>query len=129
VYSHITLGTNDIKQAAAFYDAVLAPLGLKRLFSEIDDGLVGYGPENQPPQLFVCTPFDEQAATAGNGTHVAFLAPSRAAVSAFHGAALQAGGTDEGAPGPRPQYHEHYYGAYVRDLDGNKIQACCHTPE
>jgi catechol 2,3-dioxygenase-like lactoylglutathione lyase family enzyme len=102
---------------------------MRRTFSEIDDGIVAYGPANQPPQFFVCTPYDERPASVGNGTHIALLAPSRAAVDAFHRTAIEAGGTDEGAPGPRPQYHEHYYGAYIRDLDGNKLQACCHEPE
>jgi catechol 2,3-dioxygenase-like lactoylglutathione lyase family enzyme len=129
MFSHITLGTNDIRKAAEFYDAVLAPLGLKRTFSEIDDGIIAYGPANQPPQFFICTPFNEQAASVGNGTHVALMAPTRAAIDAFHKTAVEAGGTDEGAPGPRPQYHEHYYGAYIRDPDGNKLQACCHVPE
>ncbi len=129
MFSHITLGTNDIRKAADFYDAVLDPLGLKRTFSEIDDGIIAYGPDNQPPQFFICTPFNEQAASVGNGTHVALMAPNRAAIDAFHKTAIEAGGTDEGAPGPRPQYHEHYYGAYIRDPDGNKLQACCHEPE
>ena len=73
-------------------------------------------------------PFDGRPAERGNGWHCAFLAPSRAAVDAFHTAALGAGGSDEGAPGLRPQYTENYYGAYVRDPDGNKLQAVCtHT--
>lgn len=129
MFSHINLGTNDIRKAAAFYDVVLAPLGLKRTFSEIDDGIIAYGPESQPAQLFIATPFNEAPATVGNGTHVALIAPNRAAIDAFHKVAIESGGTDEGAPGPRPQYHEHYYGAYIRDLDGNKLQACSHSPE
>jgi catechol 2,3-dioxygenase-like lactoylglutathione lyase family enzyme len=129
MFSHITFGTSDIRKAAAFYDAVFAPLGLKRTFSEIDDGIIAYGQENQPPKFFVGTPFNEEPATVGNGTHVALMAPNRAAVDAFHKAAVGLGGADEGTPGPRPQYHEHYYGAYIRDLDGNKLQACCHEPE
>ncbi len=129
VYSHITLGANDLGKAVAFYDAVAAPLGLERRFMEAEHHVAGYGPAGQPPRLFICKPFDNRTATNGNGVHVALLAPSRAAVDAFHAAALAAGGKDEGAPGPRPQYHEHYYGAYVRDPDGNKLQACCHRPE
>jgi catechol 2,3-dioxygenase-like lactoylglutathione lyase family enzyme len=128
MFSHINLGTNDIRKAAAFYDVVLAPLGLKRTFSEIDDGIIAYGPENQPAQLFIATPFNESPATVGNGNHVALMAPNRSAIDAFHKIAIESGGTDEGAPGPRPQYHEHYYGAYIRDLDGNKLQACSHAP-
>ena len=129
MYSHVTLGANDLERAMAFYDAIAAPLGLERCFTETEHHIVGYGPAGQPPQLFVCKPFNDRPATSGNGVHVAFLAPSRAAVDAFHAAALAAGGADEGAPGPRPHYHEHYYGAYVRDPDGNKLQACRHHPE
>jgi len=129
MFSHITLGANDLAKAVAFYDAVLAPLGMERLYNRIEEGFAGYGDTGGQPQVFVCTPFDGGRATHGNGTHIALLAPSRAAVDAFHAAALAAGGSDEGAPGLRPQYHEHYYGAYVRDPDGNKLQACCHRPE
>lgn len=71
-------------------------------------------------------PFDDNPATAGNGAHIAFLATRRSAVDAFHAAAMANGGSDEGAPGPRPHYHDHYYGAYVRDPEGNKLQAVCH---
>jgi catechol 2,3-dioxygenase-like lactoylglutathione lyase family enzyme len=77
----------------------------------------------------VLPPFDGRPAARGNGWHCAFLAPSRAAVDAFHAAALAAGGSDEGAPGPRPQYSDNYDGAYVRDTDGNKLQAVCYHPE
>lgn len=129
MFSHITLGTNDIARAMAFYDDVLAPLGMERSYTSEEHGFVGYGDKGGKAQVFVCSPFDGKAATIGNGTHVAFLAPDRKAVDEFHRRALAAGGSDEGAPGLRPQYHEHYYGAYVRDPDGNKLQACCHHPE
>lgn len=129
MFSHVTIGTNDLERAIAFYDAVTAPLGLSRTYTNAEHRLAGYGPAGEPARLFVCHPFDGKAATVGNGTHVALLAPDRAAVDAFHAAALAAGGSDEGAPGLRPQYHAHYYGAYVRDLDGNKLQACCHRQE
>ncbi|MBT5432937.1 MAG: VOC family protein [Rhodospirillaceae bacterium] len=127
MYSHITLGTNDLDKATEFYDATLKTLGFARTLTMLEHGLVAYGPPRQPAQLFICLPYDGKAATVGNGTHVALLAPDRRSVDAFHAAVLAAGGADEGAPGPRPDYHEHYYGAYVRDLDGNKLQACCHT--
>ena len=81
------------------------------------------------PKLFVGAPFDGGAASHGNGEHVAFFAPSRAAVDAFHAAALAHGGSDEGAPGLRPHYHANYYGAYFRDLDGNKICVVSHHRE
>ena len=128
MFSHVTLGTNDLAKAMAFYDAVLATLGLRRLLTRAEHGFAGYGLQGARLGFFLCRPFDGGAATFGNGTHIALLAPDRASVSAFHAAALAAGGKDEGAPGPRPHYHEHYWGAYVRDLDGNKLQACCHHP-
>lgn len=125
MFSHITIGSNDTERAGQFYDAVMSALGHERFYSA--DGAIAYGkPEDQ--QIWILRPFDGNGATAGNGTHIAFLAPNRAAVDAFHAAALANGGTDEGAPGPRPQYHDHYYGAYARDPEGNKLQAVCHTP-
>ena len=129
MFSHITLGTNDINKAIAFYDSVLATLGMERRYTELEHDFAGYGEKGGKPQVFICKPFDGAEASHGNGTHVALLAPNRAAVDAFHVAALALGGSDEGKPGLRPQYHEHYYGAYVRDLDGNKLQACCHDHE
>ncbi len=123
MFSHVTLGADDPERAAAFYEAVLAPLGLKILFRMPD--VTAWG-DLTGPKLFVGRPFDRAAASAGNGTHVAFLAEDRASVDAFHAAALAAGGTCEGPPGPRPHYHPNYYGAYVRDPDGNKLQAVCH---
>ena len=122
--SHLTLGSNDLTAARRFYDAVLAPLGLKCVY-EMDGAFAFSKSRNSAPWLWIMTPFDGGPASVGNGTHVAFAAKTRAAVDAFHEAALAAGGSDEGAPGPRPQYHEHYYGAYVRDPDGNKLQAVC----
>tara|TARA_R110002126_G_scaffold20353_27_gene75467 strand:+ start:1111 stop:1491 length:381 start_codon:yes stop_codon:yes gene_type:complete len=125
MFGHVTVGTNDLDRAGAFYDAVLAPLGHVRGLQK--KTFISYG-DGSGSRLFVMTPYDGGTATAGNGVHVAFLAPGRAAVDAFHAAALAAGGTDEGAPGLRPHYHEHYYGAYIRDPDGNKLQAVCHKP-
>jgi catechol 2,3-dioxygenase-like lactoylglutathione lyase family enzyme len=122
--SHVTLGTNDLERARAFYDPVMAALGLEAPFAL--PGTLVYGTLTGP-KLFVVSPFDGGPATVGNGTHAAFLAASRADVDAFHAAALASGGSDEGAPGLRPHYHAHYYGAYVRDPDGNKLQAVCHS--
>ena len=126
MYSHITLGTNDWPQAKAFYQAIADILGLP-LFMEREQG-AAWG-EAIGPKLFVGPAFDGEKASSGNGTHVAFLAKTRAAVDAFHAAALAHGGSDEGPPGLRPHYHPNYYGAYVRDPDGNKLQAVCHSRE
>ena len=125
MFSHVTLGTDDMERARAFYDPVMATLGLTAPFAL--PGTLVYG-EIAGPKLFIVSPFDGGPASSGNGTHVAFLAKSRAEVDAFHAAALAHGGSDEGAPGLRPHYHPHYYGAYARDPDGNKLQAVCHSP-
>lgn len=126
MYSHITLGTNDIARAERFYDAVMAVLGHPVLFKM--HGSVAYG-EPTGEELFIVPPFDKKEARAGNGVHAAFKVDSRAKVDAFYEAALANGGTDEGPPGLRPYYHPNYYGAYVRDPDGNKIQAVCHRKD
>ena len=127
MFSHVTIGSNDLERSGAFYDAVMKTLGHERFYT--GDGIIGYG-EPTGDQTFVTSPFDGGPASVGNGTHIAFLAGDRAAVDAFHAAALANGGSDEGAPGPRPHYHKNYYGAYVRDPDGNKLQATCHrSPE
>ncbi|WP_237214172.1 VOC family protein [Falsiroseomonas oryziterrae] len=117
--SHVSLGTNDFDRAVAFYDRVLAPLGIRRVMSF--PGGVGWG--RQFPEFWIQTPIDGRAAAAGNGTHVAFLAADRAAVDAFHAEGLAAGGRCEGPPGPRPDYEAGYYAAFLRDLDGHKIEA------
>lgn len=123
MFSHVTMGTNDMERARAFYDAVLATLG-HACFTK-GKHHTGYGKPDSD-QVWLLSPFDRQPASPGNGCHVAFLAPDRASVDAFHAAALAHGGTDEGKPGLRAHYHANYYGAYARDLDGNKIQAVCH---
>jgi len=124
--AYITIGTNDLERAGRFYDAALAPLGFGRL--KTSDREIGYGVAapaagTKPSSLWVLKPFNGLPATWGNGIDVALLAPSRAAIDAFHAAALAHGGFDEGAPGLRPQYHATFYTAYVRDPDGNKINA------
>ena len=129
MYSHITVGTSQMNRAMRFYDAALAPLGMarKRTFKIA----ISYAPPdftgvNEP--FWVVRPYDKKGATPGNGVTVAFEAPTRAVVDAFHAAALAAGATDEGPPGIREHYHPNYYGAYVRDLDGNKLCIVCHEP-
>jgi catechol 2,3-dioxygenase-like lactoylglutathione lyase family enzyme len=123
ILSHVSVGTNDFERARAFYDAALAPLQIRTVMSF--DGAVAYGREW--PEFWVQRPFDAGRATVANGVHFAFLAPDEAAVHAFHAAALAAGGTDEGAPGPRPDYGPDYYAAFVRDPDGHKIEAMVFT--
>lgn len=123
MYSHATLGTNDPDRAVAFYDAVMAVLGHPQFMRRADGAAYGSWTGEK---FFIGPAFDGAPATAGNGTHLAFIVDDRAKVDAFYAAALANGGADEGAPGPRPQYHANYYGAYVRDPDGNKLQAVCH---
>ena len=117
ILSHISLGSNRFDEAVAFYDQVLATLGCKRILEH--PGAVAWGREY--PEFWVQRPFDGGTASVGNGTHVGFFAADQAAVDAFHRAAIAAGAVDEGAPGPRPEYGEPYYGCFVRDLDGHKI--------
>lgn len=119
ILSHVSLGTNDFARATAFYDAVLPTLGCRRVMEH--PGAVAYG--KAFPEFWVQTPADDAPAGVGNGTHVGFIAASRAAVDAFHAAALVAGAADDGAPGPRPHYGAPYYGCFVRDPDGHKIEA------
>ena len=126
MFSHVTIGSNDIARAKAFYDGVTAPLGLVRL-AEYPDG-VGYARAGGRPQLWIVRPIDKQAASVGNGTTIGLEADNRAAVDAAYAAALTAGGKDDGAPGIRKHYHPNYYGAYVRDPDGNKVCIVCHKP-
>lgn len=124
LFSHVTLGCRELARAAAFYDALLAPLGLVRRPVLPDGGPAAacwIEPGRGLPRFYVYEPYDGRPASAGNGVMVAFAAASPAAVDAAHAAGLAAGGRDEGAPGPRPQYGAGYYGAYLRDPDGNKL--------
>ncbi|MFP6836456.1 MAG: VOC family protein [Pseudomonadales bacterium] len=119
IMHHISIGTNDFDRATAFYDQVMATIGAKRVFEF--PGAVAYGREF--PELWVQTPIDGATASCGNGSHFAFIAPSREAVQAFYDTALAAGGTSDGEPGPRPDYGPDYFGCFVRDIDGHKIEA------
>ncbi len=119
ILSHISIGTNDFERAVGFYDKVLPTLGCKRVMEH--PGAVAYG--KQFPEFWVQIPIDGKSATTDNGTHLGFIAPTKGAVHAFHEAALAAGGEDDGAPGPRPLYGESYYGCFVRDLGGQKVEA------
>lgn len=125
IFTHVTVGTNDLAKARAFYDSVLGPLGLKRLNDLGDNGSIwGVG----DPEFFVLKPANGQPASHANGGTISFVAPSRAAVDAFHKAALAAGAKDEGAAGPR-SWKPNAYAGYVRDLDGNKLAAYCFKAE
>ncbi|OHC28200.1 MAG: glyoxalase [Pseudomonadales bacterium RIFCSPHIGHO2_02_FULL_60_43] len=119
ILSHISIGTNQFDKATAFYDQVLATLGCKRVLAH--PGAVAYGREY--PEFWVQTPINGKPASIGNGSHFGFVASNKAAVHDFYQAALEAGASDEGAPGPRAEYGEPYYGCFVRDLDGHKIEA------
>jgi catechol 2,3-dioxygenase-like lactoylglutathione lyase family enzyme len=116
---HVSLGTNDIARAKAFYDPVLAVLDIKLQAQEERELLYGAGQFI----ISIVVPLDGKPATPGNGTHIAFAAKDRAMVDRFYQVAMANGGTEDGAPGLRPDYDAHYYGAFVRDPDGNKIEA------
>jgi len=119
ILPHVSIGTNDLDRAAAFYDKVMPALGCRRI--EELPGAVTYG--KQFPEFRVQVPVDGHPATIGNGVHISFLADSRESVNAFHAAALEAGAVNEGEPGRRPHYGPAYYGCFVRDPDGHKIEA------
>ena len=119
IISHLSIGTNQYEQACAFYTRVLSTLGI-RVFMEYP-GAMCYG--KQFPEFWVQTPIDGNPATLGNGFHIGFVANSKAQVNEFYDAAIAAGATCDGPPGPRPLYSDAYYGCFVRDLDGHKIEA------
>jgi len=122
MFAHITLGSNNLPRAIQFYDALLSVLNISRRPSPEDNVLVCYeGEDATLPKFFICTPFNDNAASAGNGTMVAFQARSQQTVDESYQAGLKNGGTDEGPPGERPNYANGYYGAYLRDPDGNKV--------
>ena len=123
---HITLGTNNLERSAKFYDAVLGAICFSRRPKSPDKALA-YDKAGQGPTVYITLPHDGRPATWGNGTHIAFAAESRRQVHVFHENALAFGGMDEGKPGLRPHYGPNYYAAYVRDPDGNKLQAVCHA--
>lgn len=125
--SHVFIGVNDFERAFAFYSAVLAELGLALKFREDDRPWAGWmKPGVARPLFLVGKPFDGEAAVAGNGHMVALLAADRLMVDRVHTTALAHGAACEGPPGLRPEYHANYYGAYFRDLDGNKLCVSCH---
>jgi catechol 2,3-dioxygenase-like lactoylglutathione lyase family enzyme len=124
---HTGVGVSDPVKSRRFYESALAPLGYEVLMevpAEFTGGLVvlGFGAPPQP-DFWV-----NEGSPQKPHVHIAFRAETRAQVDAFHGAALAAGGTDNGAPGLRPHYHAGYYGAFVLDPDGHNIEVCCHKP-
>lgn len=124
---HITFGVSNFARSTAFYDRAFAPLGVRRLFDvppEHSGGVSATGYGDNRPWFWIA----EQDATRGK-LHICLQAKRRADVDAFHAAALEAGGKDNGPPGLRPHYHPTYYGAFVLDPDGHNIEAVCHTPE
>jgi lactoylglutathione lyase len=126
MFSHIMLGVGDVAKATDFYDGLMNLLGHKLRFRE--QSWAAWQPTDMGRPLFLIgKPFDGAPASPGNGQMIAFSASSRSLVDQAHAYALAHGGRDEGAPGLRPQYHSNYYGAYFRDLDGNKICVVCHT--
>lgn len=127
--SHVFLGITDFQRAFIFYSALMDALGLRLKFSDSDRHWAGWSGIDSPRPLFLIgRPFDGNSACAGNGQMIALLANSRAVVDHAHTVALANGAVCEGPPGLRPQYHANYYGAYFRDVDGNKLCVCCHEP-
>jgi catechol 2,3-dioxygenase-like lactoylglutathione lyase family enzyme len=125
---HVSIPVADLNGAAGFYDAVLATLGLRRRKER--QGAIGYGPEAWPaPVFWILARGGDGSASPGTGLHVSFQAPDRSSVDAFHEVALRCGGRDAGKPGLRPQYTMPFYGAFVFDIDGFKIEAVCRASE
>ena len=120
---HVSVGVTDVARAAKFYDAVLGTLGYKRVM-EFMPYAIAYG-ENHP-EFWIQLPHDQKPMSVGNGVHLGFSARTKEQVQKFHAAALANGGSNNGEPGPRPDYGPDYYGAFVYDLDGNKIEATLH---
>lgn len=122
---HLSIGVRDLHHSGAFYDAALGALGYRRVFE--DDTAIGYGVTDAEDLL--CLKLRADATAPGPGFHLAFRAPTRAAVHAFHESALRVGGLDNGQPGPRPDYGDHYYAAFLVDPDGYRIEATFKAPE
>lgn len=130
MFSHVFVGVSDFDRALVYYRALMPVLGIGERFCEPRRPWAGWQLQAQPRPLFLIgTPFDGEPHVPGNGQMVALLAPSRRVVDQAHAVALACGGRCEGPPGLRPEYHAHYYGAYFRDTEGNKLCVACHLPE
>lgn len=116
---YVTIGTNDFERAISFYDELLSTIEVKRLWKT--ESMAAWGPSRQETALCLAVPYDGNTGTVGNGVMIALKMNSREQVNALHARALELGGTDEGAPGPRGEHG--FYGGYFRDLDGNKLNA------
>jgi catechol 2,3-dioxygenase-like lactoylglutathione lyase family enzyme len=125
---YVTVGSNDLDKARGFYDALTPVIGAKRIM-EFGDNFTMYGTGMDRPGLAVCKPYDGNPATVGNGVMASIAVDRRDKVDAFHAKALELGGTCEGPPGLRGEEGpQAFYGAYFRDLDGNKLAAFCIGP-
>lgn len=128
--SHFFIGISHFDRALNFYSQVMAEQGLILKFSDPDKSWAAWvSTTSLRPLFLIGKPYDGQAASVGNGQMIALLAPTREAVELAYRKALSNGGSSEGPPGLRPQYHEYYYGAYFRDPDGNKLGVCCHSSQ
>jgi catechol 2,3-dioxygenase-like lactoylglutathione lyase family enzyme len=117
---HISISVRDLSKAEGFYAAVLAPLGLVKI-REWPDAAIGFG--KKYPEFWINKRAAMDRVADNSGVHICLRAPDTAAVDAFHAAALKAGGTSDGEPGLRPHYYAGYYAAFIRDPDGNRIEA------
>ena len=131
MFSHVTLGVNDLDASIVFFDGVMNALGYER--HSQSESFAGYGRTDdamsQINSLWILKPANGEPASGGNGTNIAFNAPDRKTVREFHRVAIKLGGTDDGLPGIREEAHANFYAAYVIDLDGNKLVAVCHRDE
>jgi catechol 2,3-dioxygenase-like lactoylglutathione lyase family enzyme len=127
MFSHIMIGINDFERQHRFYAGLMEILGHRQRFVE-PDWAAWQKAEGGRPLFIIGKPFDGGPASPGNGQMTGFQVAERNMVDRAHAYALQAGGSDEGAPGLRPHYHANYYGAYFRDPEGNKLCVVCHDP-
>jgi len=127
--SHVYIGITDFDRALAFYQRIMNVLGCTLRFSEPEKAFAGWmSPNRDRPLFLIGRPYNGEPASPGNGQMVALLAPDRNTVHRCYATAIASGARGEGGPGLRPHYHPHYYGAYFRDPDGNKLCVCCHNP-